>query len=179
VKKHAVQQAQELPSVHSSSRPHKPGLSRHLPPLRLFCPTPRHIVFALESQTKSDLLDRTPTPAHPTRVSGVQPPTGPGGSGGGPLGLAPTKKRRTPLHSSPTLGSSSQPSVEKKGFFFSAEQAGKITMINKMAQLWGLPPYVTPEGISMSLKEAQVRFMEVYSLLPTNIIFTYVGFWFN
>jgi len=38
VKEHAVRQAQELPPVRSSSRPHKPGLSRRLPSLRLFCP---------------------------------------------------------------------------------------------------------------------------------------------
>jgi len=176
VKEHAVQEAQELPSVRSSSRPHKPSLSRRLPPLRLFCPTPRDIVYALESQTKSDLFDRTPTPTHSARVSGVQPPTGLGASGSEPSGLPPTKKRGAPLHSSPTLGSSSQPSVERKRLFFSAEQAGKITVINEMAQLWGLPAYVTSEGTPASLEEAQVRFMEVYSLLPTNIIFTYVGF---
>jgi len=179
VKEHAVQQAQKLPPVRSSFRPRKPGLSHHLPPLRLFCPTPRDIVYALESQTKSDPLDRTLTPAHPARVSGVHPPTGPGGSGSGPSGLSPTKKRRAPLYSSLTLGSSSQRSVERKGIFFSAEQAGKTTMINEMAQLWGLPPYVTLEGTPASLEEAQVCFMEVYSLLTTNIIFTYVGFWFN
>jgi len=52
-------------------------------------------------------------------------------------------------------------------------------MINEMAQLWGLPPYITPEGTPASLEEAQVHFMEIYSFLPTNIIFTFVGFWFN
>ena len=37
-------------------------------------------------------------------------------------------------------------------------------MINDMAQLWGLPPYIALEGTPASLEEAQVRFMEVLSL---------------
>jgi len=165
-KEHAMQQAQELPPVRSSSPPHKLGLSHRLSPLRLFCPTPRDIVYALESLTKSNLLDRTLTPAHPARVSGVQPPTGLGGLGSGPLGLPPTKKHRAPLRSPSTLGSSSQPFVVRKGLFFSTEQAGKITMTNEMAQLWGLPPYVTPEGTPTSLEEAPVHLWRytLYSL---------------
>jgi len=40
-------------------------------------------------------------------------------------------------------------------------QAGKITMINDMAKVWGLPAFVTPEGTLPNLENAQVRFMEV------------------
>jgi hypothetical protein len=176
VKEHAVQQAQELPPVYSSSRPRKPGLLQRLPPLKLLCPPPRYIVYALESQTKSDLLDRTPTPARPARVSGVQPPSGPGSSGGGPSSRPPTKKRRAPLHPSSSPGSSSQPSAERKGLFFSAEYAGKVTMIDDMARLWGLPPHITPAGTPESLEEGQVRFMEVDSLLPMHISLAHTDF---
>jgi len=139
VKEYVLQQAQELPPVHSSFHPHKSSLSQHLPPLRLFCP-PRYIVFALELQTKSNLLDHTPTLMRPARVNSIPPPSGLGGSSGGPSSLPPTKKRRAPLHSSPTPGSSSHYSTKSKGHFFSVEHAGKIAMINDMAQLWGIPP---------------------------------------
>jgi len=96
VKEHAVQQAQEFPPVCSFCRQSEPGLSKCLPPLKLFCLTPRYIVHAWESQTKSDLLDGTPTTACLARISGVQPPSGPGGSSSGPSALPPTKKRRAP-----------------------------------------------------------------------------------
>jgi len=49
--------------------------------------------------------------------------------------------------------------------FFSVEHTSKMAMINDMAQLWGLPPSLTPEGTPVSLEEAQVRFTEVFSLL--------------
>ena len=58
----------------------------------------------------------------------------------------------------------------------STEHAGKIAMINDVAQLWGLPPYLTPEGTPASLEEAQVRFMEVYSFFPIIVALPYVGF---
>jgi len=58
---------------------------------------------------------------------------------------------------------SSQASVKRKGLFFSAKQAGKITMINNMAQLWGLPPHITTEDTPASLEETQACFMEVLS----------------
>ena len=165
VKEHAVQQVQELPPVCFASQPHKPGLSQCLPPLRLFCPTPHYILYALESQTKSDLLDRTPTPARPARVSGVQPPSSPGGSSGGPSSRPPTKKRRTPLSSASPSGSLNVSSSDKKGLFFSAEEAGKMAMIDDFSQLWGLPPHLTPPGMPSNLDEAQIRFMEVRSSL--------------
>ena len=60
VKEHAIQQVEELPPIRSSSRSHKPGLSQRLSPLRLFCLPPRCVVYALESQTKGDLLESTP-----------------------------------------------------------------------------------------------------------------------
>ena len=62
VKQHAVRQAHKLPPVRSSFRPRKPSLAQCLPPLRLFCSPPCDIVFTLESQTKSDLLDRARLP---------------------------------------------------------------------------------------------------------------------
>jgi len=161
VKEHGVQQVKELPPVRSSSGPHKPGLSQRLASLRLFCPPPRYVVYSLESQMKGDLLESTPTPAHPARISGVQPPSGPSSSSGGPSILPPSKKGRAPLCPSPSPRSLSLPSVGKRGLFFSLEQAGKIAMINDMAKLWGLPPYVTPEGTPPSFEEAQVRFVEV------------------
>ena len=139
-----MRQAQELPPVRSFSRQREPGLSKRLTPLKLFCPTPRYIVYALESQTKSDLLDRTPTLARPACISGVQPLSGSGGSSSGPSALPPIKKRRAPLRSSPSPVPSSQAFAERKGLFFSTEQVAKMTMINDMAQLWGLPPYITP-----------------------------------
>jgi len=163
VKEHAVQQAQELPPGHSFSHQREPGLSKHLPVLKLFCLTLRYMVYTLESQTKIDLLDRTPTPAHPAQISGVLPPSGLGGSSSGPSGLPPIKKRRAPLRSSLLPVPSSQAFVERKGLFFSAGQAGNITMINDIAQLWGLPPHITPEDSPASLEEAQVCFMEVLS----------------
>ena len=116
---------------------------------------------------RNDLLESTTTPTRHARINGVQPPSGPGSSSGGPLSLSPSKKCRAPLCSSPSPGSSSLLSIEKKGLFFSAEQASKIAMINNMAKLWGLPPYVTPEGTLPNLEDAQVRFVEVPPFHPT------------
>ena len=142
-----MQQVQEFPLVCSASRPHKPDLSQCLPPLRLFCLTPHYIVYALESQTKSDLLDRTPTPARPAHVGGVLPPSDPGGSSGGPSSRPPTKKRRAPLSSASPSSSLNLSSSERRGLFFSAEEAGKMAMIDDLSQLWGLPPHLSPPGM--------------------------------
>jgi len=62
-------------------------------------------------------------------------------------------------------GSLSLPSSEKKGLFFSGEEAGKMAMIDDLSQLWGLPPHLTPAGMPLNLDEAQIRFMEVCFLL--------------
>jgi len=50
---------------------------------------------------------------------------------------------------------SSQAFAERKGLFFSTEQVAKMTMINDMAQLWGLPPYITPEGTPAPVPSSQ------------------------
>jgi len=56
-------------------------------------------------------------------------------------------------------------SSDKKGLFFSAEEAGKMAMINEFSQLWGLPPHLTPPGTPLNLDEVQIRFMKVRSSL--------------
>jgi len=156
-----VQQVEELPPVRSSSRPHKPGLSQRLPPLRLFCPPSRYVVYALESQTKRDLLESTPTPARPLVLATYNLLQAPVVQ---VAGLQAFLLRRSTRH---LCARPHRPDLRayfllgRGGFFFSAEQASKIVMINDMAKLWGLPPFVTPEGTPPSFEEAQVRFMEV------------------
>jgi len=117
---------------------------------------------------KSDLLDCTPTPARPAHISGIQPRSGQEALAVDPLAFRP--QRSVEPRSSPSPVPSSEASDERQELFFSVEQAEKITMINNMAQLWGLPPHITPEGTPTSLEEAQVRFIEVLSSPFLNVV---------
>jgi len=54
-----------------------------------------------------------------------------------------------------------------------------MAMINDMAQLWRLPPSLTPKSTPANFEEAQVCFMEVFSLSPIIVAPSFIDFLFN
>ncbi|KAJ8437474.1 hypothetical protein Cgig2_002975 [Carnegiea gigantea] len=128
----------DLPPVCSSSRPHKPGLAKRVPPPKSVSPL-RKMIIALESYTKSQVREQMKTPMCPERVEGTssQPADVPsiGGMSSALLSLppTPTEKRRPPRQLITFPGSPNHRSFEGRSSFLSTGYEGKVALLQELA----------------------------------------------